>query len=180
MWQPYEVCKERECKRKEHIYTHAAWTPLPLPALEDILALCLACAVCRAGVRPMVAHMIWSPPPPLTLPCTHVQSLHSPLTHTNRLPSNTHTSEPLTHIHTLCPATRPVLTTPPGIPHTPDLCLPPHQPTHSVSLTHSCVGSQPEQQLRGHRDSCPTLSGVLAPKRECGEASRGSDWGKAE
>lgn len=98
MWQPYEVCKERECKRKEHIYTHAAWTPLPLPALEDILALCLACAVCRAGVRPMVAHMIWSPPTPTHTPL-HSRSVSAQSPNPHEPPALQHTHFRTTHTH---------------------------------------------------------------------------------
>lgn len=48
--------KRGECKRKEHKHTCNLDTLTPARS-EDILALCLAWAMCRAGVQSVVGHM---------------------------------------------------------------------------------------------------------------------------
>lgn len=53
---PMRFVKRGECKRKEHTHTCNLDTLTPARS-EDSLALCLAWAVCRAGVQSVVGHM---------------------------------------------------------------------------------------------------------------------------
>lgn len=104
----------------------------------------------------------------------HTPSMHTALTHTHPLVLQ-HTFKPLTPHPTLytCSHTRshPASHTLRPSPTT----LPLLHSVYAHSLPHACARSSSEQRQRSQEDSCPGLSGVLAPlKGECSEVSWGS------